>query len=516
MPDAGLLADAAAITGRPRLQLSGAARPYAVRLLALVATYYGAAHLGYALRFSGPVAAIVWLPVGVGIAFLYLGGVSLWPGVLAGDLLVNNYSALPLGSAVGQSLGNVLEVVVATVLLRRLIRGEPPLGSAGSIARMLFALAAGTAVSATLGSLSLRIGGVIDLASVPTVWRTWWLGDSCGALLVVPLAIAWYPPPLRRPAPRAFVEAALPLAAVVALSTLAFASRSSPAYVVFPGLIWAALRGGRRGATLAIATVVSFAIWSSTHDTGPFMLHSMRFTILETQLFIVVTAVSTLFLAAVVSERKLLAEHLAASRARLVEAARIERRRLQRDLHDGAQQRLTALALRVGLAADAAIPADTAAALEGVESELVLAIDELREIAQGLHPSTLTQSGLRAAIRAIAAGSPVPVELVALPPERLDPSAETTAYYVVAEAVANAHKHAGASSIGIGVTASNGALNVEVSDDGRGGASERRGAGLEGLRDRVEAVGGTFAVDSEPERGTRVTAAIPVAQTPTR
>src|SRR5262249_41815039 len=148
--------------------------------------------IGYVFEFAGPVAAIVWLPVGAGIAFLYLRGLAYWPGVLIGDLLANDYGRLPLGSALGQTFGNVLEVVVAAVLIQRLVPDGFPLNRVGGVIRMLGALAVGTAVSATIGSISLLLGGVIGLGDIPTVWRTWWLGDATGALVLVPLAIAWY------------------------------------------------------------------------------------------------------------------------------------------------------------------------------------------------------------------------------------------------------------------------------------------------------------------------------------
>src|SRR6187397_1516266 len=102
---------------------------YAAGVLALAGLYYAGAKTGYLLEFSGPVAAIVWLPVGIGIAFLYLGGIAYWPGLLIGDLLANDYSVLPFGSALGQTCGNVLEVVIATLLIRRLVRNEPPLAT---------------------------------------------------------------------------------------------------------------------------------------------------------------------------------------------------------------------------------------------------------------------------------------------------------------------------------------------------------------------------------------------------
>jgi integral membrane sensor domain MASE1 len=222
--------------------------PYLAQVGALALTYYVAAHVGYAFEFAGPVAAILWLPVGVAISFLYLGGVGLWPGVVIGDLLVNDYSTLPLGSAVGQTFGNLLEVLVATLLMRRLIPRGAPLASVRGVARMVMAMAAGATVSATVGALSLRAGDVIATGAAPDVWRTWWLGDFAGALIVVPLALAWYRPLPRHWSRARAIEGALMVGAVAAASEVAFRSHEPVAYLVFPTLIWAALRFGERGA----------------------------------------------------------------------------------------------------------------------------------------------------------------------------------------------------------------------------------------------------------------------------
>jgi signal transduction histidine kinase len=479
-------------------------------VIALAAAYYAAGQSGYALEVAGPVAAILWLPVGVGIAFLYLGGVSLWPGVLIGDLLINDYSVVPLGAALAQTCGNVLEVVVATLLLRRLVRHGSPLDSIGGIARMLAAIAAGTLVSATIGSLAQVGAGVIDVDNLPTVWRTWWLGDAIGALVVVPLALAWYRLPPRDWLTGRVLEAAVLLVVVVVLSELATTTSRPIMYIVFPALLWAALRFGQRGATLAVAIAVGFTAWNASQSVGPFVFHSISHAVINTQLFIGVAALTTLFLAAVVSEREAFGEGLRASRARLVEASEIERRRLLRNLHDGAQQRLTALVVHLRLAAEEEppLPARPAAVIDRAERELMLAIEELRELAHGLHPVLLARLGLAAALKGVAARATIPVTLVELPAKRLDDGAEATAYYVVAEAVTNAQKHAHASSIRVRAAVRHDVLRVEVLDDGVGGAVEAPGSGLQGLRDRVEAVGGSFDVDSSA-RGTRVSARIP-------
>jgi signal transduction histidine kinase len=485
---------------------------YLLGVSALALLYYGAARVGYALDFAGPVAAIVWLPVGVGISGLYLGGLGLWPGVLLGDLLANDYGALPLGSALGQTSGNLLEMVVATLLMRRLVRGGSPLETVAGLGRMLLALAAGTAVSATVGTVSLRLGGVIADEALAHIWRTWWLGDFSGALVVVPLAIAWW-----RPADSAGwrarpLEAALVLVAVAVLTDIAFSSDAQLTYVVFPALIWAALRFGQRGATLSVAVAAGLTVWDTTHFDGPFAFESISRSVLSTQLYIAVAALSALCLAAVVSERERFAERLGASRARLVEAGDTERRRLEHDLHDGAQQRLTALAVRLGRAADEshADPGRAAGLFEDARAELSLAIDELRHLAHGLHPALLSDLGLASAIQDVGSRSTVPVRLAAVPPQRLPATTEAAAYFVFAEAVTNAQKHANAALITVRLVVIAGALRVEVSDDGVGGADESAGSGLQGLRDRIEAGGGTFSVDSPPRRGTRVRATIPL------
>ena len=490
---------------------------YLAGVVALTGAYYAAAKLGYELEFAGPVAAIVWLPAGVGIAFLSLGGLRFWPGVLMADLLANDYAVLPLGSALGQTVGNMLEVIVAAMLIRRLAARGSPLDSLGGIARLLAVIAVATAISATVGPLSLLVGGVISGSELPEVARTWWLGDATGALVVIPLALAWYRPPARGWARGRAVEAVLMLAAVAGMSEIAFRSESPVAYLVFPALGWAALRFGRRGATLAIAVAVGFAVWNTTHYHGPFVFDSLTLSVLTTQLYIAVAAVSTLCLTALVRERRRFADGLDASRARLVKASDTERRRLEHNLHDGAQQRLIALAIRLGIAAERARESRDAgaAALGDAGTEVILAIDELRELSHGIHPAALTDLGLASALTSLAARSSVAVTFVdELPSGRLDEAVEATAYYLSAEALTNAQKHAHASSIRVRASATHRTLHLEIADDGVGGATESPSGGLTGLRDRVEALGGTFKLDSPSGHGTRIAAAIP--QRPTR
>jgi signal transduction histidine kinase len=273
------------------------------------------------------------------------------------------------------------------------------------------------------------------------VARTWWLGDAAGALIVIPLALAWYRPPARGWTHGRAVEAVLMLVAVAVMSEIGFRSKTPLAYLVFPALGWAAVRFGRRSATLAIAVAVGFAVWNTTHYHGPFVFASISTSVLNTQLYVAVAALATLCLAALVAERRRFAERLDASRARLVMASDTERRRLEHNLHDGAQQRLTGLAIRLGLAADLAREAHEpgVVALDDAGREVVLAINELRELSQGIHPSVLTDFGLGTALKRVAVRSPIPVTVVdQLPSTRFDQTVEATAYYVFAEVLANA------------------------------------------------------------------------------
>ena len=205
-------------------------------------------------------------------------------------------------------------------------------------------------------------------------------------------------------------------------------------------------------------------------------------------------------------------EQLTASRARIVQAADAERRRLERNLHDGAQQRLVSLALALRLA-QGKLPDDPAAAtelLDRASEELAVGLEELRELARGIHPAILTDRGLAPALEALAQRATVPVEVHGLPNDRLPGPIEAAAFYVVAESLTNVAKYASAKSARVDLARDDGLLVVEVSDDGVGGADSAKGSGLRGLTDRVEALGGTLRVSSEQGRGTTVRAELPV------
>jgi len=652
---------------------------YGIMVGAVAALYYGAGRAGLHLAYLHGTVTALWPPVGVGVAALIILGPGIWPGIVIGDLLLGDFST-PWGTIVGQTVGNTLEVVVAAVLFRRLTQMRITLERVWDVLALVACAALGTLISAVFGVVSLRLGDVIKADEFGSVFRTWWLGDFSGALVFTPLILVWA---ARRTwsMPRLqLTEAVLLLTVLVVL--IEVPSQSDVPYIVFPVLIWAALRFGPFGAATALAITSSLTVWNTAHGSGPFVRESITHSVLASQLFVAVAALTSLILAAVTAERAaseraqqalideqtalrriatlvageaasdrvfeqvtvetaktlgasaaslarfdddgmvtfvggwsdtgrlafpvgtrvpvdetgVLAEirktgrperiddyegrapeiverlssfgygsasaapirvggrvwgalvaaaprdepvapgserrlsdfaelvaqalanadaygKLAASRVRIVEAGDTERRRLERNLHDGAQQRLVALALQLRLikASLQKDPGSTETLLAEADGELDHALEELRELARGIHPAVLTDRGLEAALRGLAGRAPIPVELTQLPEDRLPDSVEAAIYYLVAEAITNVAKYAQATSASVAIERSNGFATVVVRDDGIGGAEPAPGSGLVGLADRVEALGGRLHIESPPGRGTQLTAEIPTA-----
>jgi signal transduction histidine kinase len=663
----------------------GSVALYAISVALVAAAYYGAGRIGLELAYLDGAVAALWPPAGLGLAVLFLYGLRLWPGIVIGDLLLGDFST-PLGTVLGQTVGNTLALVAAALLLRRLTGGRGKLDRVIDVLALVSCAVLAALVSALFGPTSLRLGNVIAADELGRVFRTWTLSDASGVLVVAPVLLTWATTGLRGIRRRDLLEGTAALIALVALAELA-PQRDVP-YLVFPVLLWVALRFGPRGAATAVLVVCSITVWNTAQNEGPFVRDSITDSVLSTQLFIAISALTSLVLAAVTAERtratralaateaaqRMLAaeqaalrrvatlvageappsrvfeqvteeigrllglpgasvarydgartatvvgawsqdsrllfpvgatldldgdtvlakvmrsgstqrveryeeargtlahtlrsfgyraavaapvhvggrlwgalaaasasdqplpkgleqrlcdfaelvaqalanadayEQLAASRARLVEVADAERQRLERNLHDGAQQRLVSVALELGMVS-AKLERDPQAArelLSAARDHFAAGLDELRELARGIHPVVLTERGLGPALEALRERATVPVEIAELPDERLPASVEAAAYYVVAEAITNVAKYARASRATVRVRRSNGAATVAVSDDGVGGADPARGSGLRGLAARVEALNGRIDVDSPPERGTRITAVIPL------
>jgi signal transduction histidine kinase len=200
------------------------------------------------------------------------------------------------------------------------------------------------------------------------------------------------------------------------------------------------------------------------------------------------------------------------ARQRIIAAADAERRRIERDLHDGAQQRMVAVAVTLGLA-ESRFASDPEGAIKLVaqaREEAQLAVKELRELARGIHPAVLSDRGLGAALEALASRAPIPVEVSGVPEEPLAPAIEAAAYFVTAEALTNVAKYAHASTASVRLSLDDGCLRLCVEDDGVGGADPSTGTGLRGLRDRVDALDGRLDVDSPLGCGTTITVELPL------
>jgi two-component system, NarL family, sensor histidine kinase FusK len=242
------------------------------RICILAVAYYGAAKLGLSFAFETPNVTAIWPPTGVALAALVLWGPRVWPGVALGAFLANAPTDIPLISTAGITLGNTLEAVAGAYLLRRLAGFRPSLERPWDVlALVLLAGIVSTTIAATIGVTSLVAGDEVAADSFGSVWRTWWLGDMGGDLLIAPLLLVavthW---PYDR-APGRAPEAVVLAAALGAVSVVVLSSEAGLAYLVFPLLIWAALRFWQPGATAASLAVAAIAVAYTSAGKGPFM-----------------------------------------------------------------------------------------------------------------------------------------------------------------------------------------------------------------------------------------------------
>ncbi len=282
----------------------------AVALMALA--YYGAGRVGLELAYLDGAVAALWPPAGLGLAVLFLYGIRLWPGIVIGDLLLGDFST-PLGTVLAQTFGNTVALVVAALLLRRLTRRRGSLERVADVLALVACAVVAALVSAAFGPLSLRLGDVIAPDELGRVFRTWTLGDAAGVLVVAPVILTWASTGLNGFGKRELAEGAVMLIVLVLLSTLP-PQREVP-YIVFPALLWAAIRFGPRGAAAAIFVVCSITVWNTAQNDGPFVRDSITDSLLTTQLFIAISALTSLLLAAVTAERTQAAMALTASEA---------------------------------------------------------------------------------------------------------------------------------------------------------------------------------------------------------
>jgi integral membrane sensor domain MASE1 len=284
--------------GRPRATLAG------IGLLA--GAYYGAAKLGLSFAFDTPSVTAIWPPTGLALAALVLGGYRFWPGVAIGAFLANSWTGIPLMATVGITCGNTLEALVGAYLLHRVANFRPTLERVRDVLALVgLAAVVSTAISATIGVASLLATGEIEAGDFASVWRVWWLGDMGGDLLIAPallVAATWW---RFRRAPGGTLEAIGLGVATVGMSVLVFSREANLAYLVFPLLIWAALRFWQPGATAASLVIAAIAVAFTSDDSGPFLAGNPDDSLLLAQTFVGVCGATAMLLAAVTTQRRL-------------------------------------------------------------------------------------------------------------------------------------------------------------------------------------------------------------------
>ena len=285
--------------GRPFVAAQTRTPHYLVAVGVVALAYYLAGRLGLELAYLDGAVAALWPPAGLGLAVLVLYGPWMVPGIVIGDLFLGDYST-PLGTVLAQTVGNTVALVVAAALLRRLTQERTGLDRVADVLAFIACALVAALVSAAFGPLALRLGGVIPTSELGEVFRTWTLGDAAGALVVAPAVLTWATGSVRGTPRRRLVEAGVLLVVLVVLAELP-PQRDVP-YVVFPALLWAALRFGPRGAATATLIVCSITVWNTAQESGPFVRDSLTDSLLSTQLFIATAAITSLLLAAVTAE----------------------------------------------------------------------------------------------------------------------------------------------------------------------------------------------------------------------
>jgi signal transduction histidine kinase len=411
------------------------------------------------------------------------------------------------------------EVIVGAWLLRRLIGPRARLDSAAQVGGMLVAVGTATCISATIGTISMTAGGVIDVLDVPTFWRTWLLGDTAGALVVLPLLLTWGADPRGAWRKMRTLEGAAVVALVAMLASVAVLSDAPLTYLTFPAFIWAAFRLGPPGVTLCTFITAGITIGITADRVGAFYKQPIDNRTLSTQLYVLVAALTALFLSAVVAERRRSAEQLAESKRREKERAMEERRRIARELHDSVSQALFSSVLHTR-AAQKALDETTAderlkRSLHTIDELTKRAQSEMRRfifewgpegIGDGLVPA-FTRHAASLADATVSVRVEGPAE-----PLPLTRATESQLFGIAREALANSLKHAEPTEADVRVRATSTNVVLEIVDDGRGfdpEASHNGHFGLESMRSRADEIGADLHIISAPGRGTVVRVEVP-------
>ncbi len=532
-----------------------------VRLAGVALLYFAAAQAGLAFAVVGSTVTLVWPPSGIALVAILAFGYRIAFGIALGAFLANAWTGLPMLLAVGIAVGNVLEPLAGAFLLQRLARFRNTLDRRSDVfALIILTAVCSTTISASVGAVTLSLGGIVAFGDYASVWLKWWLGDMMGVLVVAPLLLVWITHP--RPVLSALqtVEAVGLIATLLLVSYTIFATPELAGHgyypaslAVFPFVIWGALRFDHWGATLVTGIISVLAIWGTTQGAGPFAVGSPVDSLLGWCIFVNVLAVTGLLLAAASAEQhraraeiksahdeleqrvRERTEELAKTNAglqqemaererleaALIQVSEAQQKNIGRELHDGLGQHLTSIAffgaaLQQKLRDRARPEADAARRIVELVNQ---SIDMTRRVARGLYPAALESQGLSAALEQLADNTRslkgVSCVLRADPDARVsDPLVAINLYRVAQEAINNAVKHSQARHLWIDLACVNGNHRLSVSDDGIGFDPERieqgQGLGMHSLRARASLLGGSLEIEKNTQGGTTVAVIYPV------
>lgn len=541
----------------------GAGTPAFVACLLIVTLLYvAAARAGLQLAVVGSTVTLLWAPSGIALAALLVFGPRMALGVGVGAFIANAWTGIPPTAALAIALGNTLEAAVGAALLLRVLHFGTRLETLRD-ALSLIAAAAGfsTLLSALVGVSTLAWIGTISWVDGATVGLKWWLGDMMGVLVVTPLLLLLLTRPLRAPTWREALEVACLLTALVLVSLKIFGANEAAArghyatsLLIFPFVIWGALRFDQWGASLVTLVVSALAVWGTAQGTGPFAVEQAVDSLMRWCAFAIVTAVTGLLMAATVAGQRRAQDALKRSHAELeqrvqartadlaaagaklaqemaegrrLEAALIrisedQQQSLGRELHDGLGQLLTSVSLMT-----AALQQQLLAARQQPEAATAARINQLiaeatamtRSVARGLYPVALEFGGLSAALQELAEQTRTLLKIdcqFSRDPQAREPSPPTALnlYRVAQEAVANAVKHSQARHLRLALSRADGShQQLSITDDGLGidpaRLSPGSGLGLASMRFRASVLGGHLDVQTRGASGTTVTLTYP-------
>ncbi|HWZ98024.1 MAG TPA: MASE1 domain-containing protein [Candidatus Dormibacteraeota bacterium] len=535
------------------------------RVARLILVYFFVCKLGLRLATVHPSATAVWPGTGIALAAILLLGYEIWPGIFFGAFAVNLTTAGSIVSSLGIASGNTLEAVIGAYLVVRFAGGRNVFNRAEGIFKFFFfACVVATTVSASIGTASLVFTGFGRGVHWESLWFTWWLGNMAGAILVTPCFVLWSSQPAFARTRRRAVLQSMALLSLLIVSAIVFGAFLSPTaqnyplkFICIPFVVWVAFELRPREAALAVLGFSIIAIGSMLHVARGVSIPNE--SLLVTQVFLSVVAITGLLVSVAVSERnrnedklekaKIELEERVLDRTReleeqivrqkraeqalrdlswrLLQAQDDERRRIARELHDSTGQSMAALAMILSKMRNKAESDPEFSNQLNESKQIIRAVsDELRTTSYLLHPPLLDEMGLKASLHWYIEGfkerSNISVNLY-MPEnlERLPSDLELMVFRVVQECLTNVHRHSGSPSATIHLSNSNEKLTLEIRDQGRGIPADRLvaltgsglvGVGLRGMQERVKTFGGELEISSD-EQGTTVRATIPIHPT---